>query len=181
VLGFPAVSYLDPDYYTVSVLSTLLGGGMSSRLFQEIREKRGLVYTIYSFAASYADGGLFGIYAGTGATEVKELVPVLCDELMATADSLTEAELARSKAQLKASLLMGLEGSSSRAEHQASHLLIYGRPIPTPELVAQVEAVDMAAVAAAARRIFAAPPTFTVLGPIGKVERFDRIARRLQA
>ncbi len=181
VLGFPAVSYADPDYYTVSVLWTLLGGGMSSRLFQEIREKRGLVYTIYSFAASYQDGGLFGIYAGTGEDEVKELLPVLCGELVATADTLSEAELARARAQLKASLLMGLESSSSRAEHFANHMLIYGRPLSTAELVEQVEAVDRGAVARVARRVFGGAPTFTALGPIGRVEKFDRIKRRLQA
>jgi predicted Zn-dependent peptidase len=181
VLGFPGVSYHDPDYYAASTLSTLLGGGMSSRLFQEIREKRGLVYTIYSFGASYEDGGLFGIYAGTGAKQVKELLPVLCDELMRTADTLDEAELARARAQLKASLLMGLESSSARAEHFAQHLLIYGRPIGTAELVAAIEAVDRDAVAAVARRLFTAPPTFTALGPIGKVESFDKIRRRLAA
>jgi len=181
VLGFPSVSYADPEYYVVSVLSTLLGGGMSSRLFQEIREKRGLVYTIYSFAAAYADGGLFGVYAGTGADEVKELIPVLCDELSRTASSLDEAEIARAKAQLKASLLMGLESSASRAEHQASQMLIFGRPITTREIVAKVDAVDRAAVATAARAIFSAAPTFSALGPIRKVESFDRIARRLSA
>ena len=81
VLGFEGVGYRDPDFYPLSVLSTLLGGGMSSRLFQEVREKRGLVYSIYSFPSSYSDTGLFGIYAGTGEKEVEELVPLICDEL----------------------------------------------------------------------------------------------------
>src|SRR5205085_7008922 len=81
VLGFPSAAYGDPDYYPTLLLSTLLGGGMSSRLFQEVREKRGLVYSIYSFAAPYMDGGLFGIYAGTGEREVDELVPVTLEEL----------------------------------------------------------------------------------------------------
>jgi predicted Zn-dependent peptidase len=179
VLGFPSVGYADPDYYAVSMLSTLLGGGMSSRLFQEVREKRGLVYTIYAFAASYEDGGLFGIYAGTGEDEVAELMPVLCDELVGTADSLTEAEILRTRAQLKASLLMGLESSSSRAEHFANQMLIYGRPLSTAEMVARIEAVDQASIARAARRIFAAPPTLAALGPVGKVESFARIAERL--
>jgi predicted Zn-dependent peptidase len=179
VLGFPSVGYADPDYYAASMLSTLVGGGMSSRLFQEIREKRGLVYTIYAFAASYEDGGLFGVYAGTGEQEVVELMPVLCDELVKTADSLTEAEILRTRAQLKASLLMGLESSSSRAEHLASQMLIYGRPIPTAETVAKIDAVDRDTLARVARKIFSAPPTFTALGPIGRVESFEQIARRL--
>jgi predicted Zn-dependent peptidase len=179
VLGFPSVSYTDPDYYAASVLSTLVAGGASSRLFQEIREKRGLVYSIYSFGAAYADGGLFGIYAGTGEDEVAELVPVLCGELVATADSLTEAEIARTRAQLKASLLMGLESSSSRADHFANHLLIHRRPLPNAEITALVDAVDGAAVARVARRIFSGPPTVAALGPIGQVEEFDRIAGRL--
>jgi predicted Zn-dependent peptidase len=179
VLGFPSVGFDDPDYYAAQLLSTLVGGGMSSRLFQEIREKRGLVYTIYAFGAAYKDGGLFGIYAGTGEDEVEELMPVLCGSLVETADTLTEAEIARTRAQLKASLLMGLESSASRAEHYANHMLIYGRPLASAEIVRQIEAVDQAAIARVARRIFAAPPTFTALGPIGKVEDFDRIARRL--
>ena len=86
MLGFPGLTLGDPDYYAAAVLSTAFGGGMSSRLFQEVREKRGLVYTIHSFAHSYRDGGLFGIYAGTGEDEAAELVPVLCDETMRLAD-----------------------------------------------------------------------------------------------
>jgi predicted Zn-dependent peptidase len=152
---------------------------MSSRLFQEIREKRGLVYTIYAFGASYMDGGLFGIYAGTGEDEVAELMPVLCDSLVETAGTLTEDEIGRTRAQLKASLLMGLESSSSRVEHFANHMLIYGRPLPSSEIIGLIDAVDRDAVARVARRIFAAPPTFAALGPIGKVEPFDRIAGRL--
>jgi predicted Zn-dependent peptidase len=180
VLGFPGVSYTDPDYYAASTLSTLLGGGMSSRLFQEIREKRGLVYAIYAFAAAYHDGGLFGVYAGTGEDEAAELIPVLCQELAGAADSLRDEEIARARAQLKASLLMGLEASSARSEHFANQMLIYGRPLPTSEIVAKIEAVDREAVARVARTMFAARPTFAALGPIGRVEDFERIAARLK-
>ena len=181
VLGFPGVSYADDDYYVASTLSTILGGGMSSRLFQEIREKRGLVYTVYSFASSYADGGIFGVYAGTGEDEVEELMPVLCDEIVKSADTMTEAEVARARAQLKASILMGLESTSARCEHVASQLLIYGRPIEVPELVRKIDEVDLSAVRRLAKRIFAGAPTFTALGPIAKVEGFDRILDRLKA
>src|SRR3546814_10605240 len=81
LLGFPGIAYHDADFYAVSVMSTLFGGGMSSRLFQEIRERRGLVYSIYAYTSSYSDGGLFGISAGTGREEVAELVPAVCDEI----------------------------------------------------------------------------------------------------
>ena len=93
VIGFPGVTLGDPDYYAASVLSTALGGGMSSRLFQEIREKRGLVYAIHSFVHGYRDAGLFGIYAGTGEDEAAELLPALCDEASKLQDGLTAIEL----------------------------------------------------------------------------------------
>jgi len=181
VLGFPGVSYQDPDYYAASILSALLGGGMSSRLFQEIREQRGLVYSIYSFTASYVDGGLFGVYAGTGEDEVAELLPVLCDQLVEVAGNLTEDEVRRARAQLKASLLMGLESSAARAEHAANQLLIHGRLIPTAEIVARIDAVDPAGIASLARRLFAATPTLAAIGPIGRVESFERIVDRLRS
>jgi predicted Zn-dependent peptidase len=181
VLGFPCVSYTDPDYYATSVFSTILGGGMSSRLFQEIREKRGLVYSVYSFASAFSDGGLFGIYAGTGEDEVAELMPVLCGELLRAGDTITDAELARARAQLKASILMGLESTSSRAEQIASQLMIFGRPIPPEEIVAKIEAVDRAAVARIAQSMLGHVPTVAALGPLGRVEAFERIRERLAA
>src|SRR6202040_3381445 len=106
VLGFPGLKLDDPDYYAAAVLSTAFGGGMSSRLFQEVREKRGLVYSIYSFTHGYRDGGLFGIYAGTGEAEAAELLPVLCEQTRKLDDGFQPAELARARAQMKAGLLM---------------------------------------------------------------------------
>jgi predicted Zn-dependent peptidase len=178
VLGFPGVSYTDPDHYAASVLSTALGGGMSSRLFQEIREKRGLVYSIYSFAHAYQDGGLFGVYAGTGEDEVAELVPTLCEEVAKLRDGLDPAELKRARAQLKAGILMSLESTSARCEQLAQHLLVYGRPFDAAEIVRRIEAVTADDVARVARRITAGRPTFTALGPVGRIEEFDRIAAR---
>src|SRR3546814_1671199 len=102
LLGFDGVGYLDDDYYVLSALSTLFGGGMSSRLFQEVREKRGLVYSVYAFHSAFVDGGLFGVYAGTGSAEVRELVPVVCDELAKLTQSVSEEELDRARAQLRA-------------------------------------------------------------------------------
>jgi predicted Zn-dependent peptidase len=181
IVGFPGLSHHAEDYWAQAVFSTLLGGGMSSRLFQEIREKRGLVYTIQSFASAYADGGLFGVYAGTGGSEAGELVPVLCDQIVSVADTLREAEIASAKAQLKASLLMGLESTSNRCEQHAAHQLIFGRPVAPAELVEKVEAVDAAAVARVARTLTAARPTVAALGQVGGLESFERIAARLAA
>ena len=116
LLGLPAFSYIDDDFYALQVLSTMLGGGMSSRLFQEVRENRGLAYSVFSFASCYHDTGLLGIYAGTGEKETAELVPVVCDELLKLIDRPVEEELARARAQLKTSLMMALESCFAQSE-----------------------------------------------------------------
>jgi predicted Zn-dependent peptidase len=181
VLGFPGLPLGDPDYYAASVLSTAFGGGMSSRLFQEVREKRGLVYTIHSFAHSYRDGGLFGIYAGTGEAEAGELVPVLCEETMRLAEGFSEVELHRAKAQMKAGLLMSLESTGARCEQMAQHMLIHGTPFDPPDLVRRIEAVDDAAIGRVVAGWRAAPPTLAALGPVGSLEDFERLRARLAA
>ncbi len=179
VLGFEGVGFEDPDYYAASVLSTVLGGGMSSRLFQEVREKRGLVYSIHSFIAPYLDGGLFGIYAGTGEAEAAELLPLISAETARLADDLDGAEVARARTQLKAGLLMARESTGARCEQLAQQLLIYGRPLPMAEIVAKLEAVDEAGVARVLRRVLKSRPTLAALGPIDRVEPYDRLAARL--
>ncbi|MCW3473352.1 M16 family metallopeptidase [Limobrevibacterium gyesilva] len=181
VLGFPSVAYADPDYYPAMLLSTLLGGGMSSRLFQEVREKRGLVYSVYSFTAPYMDGGLFGIYAGTGESEAAELIPITLDELHKVQRGVTDVELGRARAQVKASLLMSLESTGSRCEQLSRQIQVFGRVIPTAETVAKIEAVTPADVARAAARIFRAPPTLAAMGPAGRVPALPVIAERLAA
>jgi len=180
LLGFPGFAFADRDYYAASVLSTALGGGMSSRLFQEIREKRGLVYSIYSFSHSYSDGGLFGIYAGTGEDEAAELMPVLTAEFHKLEAGLLPAELERARAQLKAGLLMSLEGTTARCEQQASHMLVFGRPLDPAELVRHIDAVDEDAVIRVARRLINTAPTLTALGPIGRIEEYDRLVEQLR-
>ncbi|HEV8678248.1 MAG TPA: pitrilysin family protein [Stellaceae bacterium] len=181
VLGFPGLTLGDPDYYAAAVLSTAFGGGMSSRLFQEVREKRGLVYTIHSFAHSYRDGGLFGIYAGTGEDDATELVPVLCNETMRLADGLTEVELARAKTQMKAGLLMSLESTGARCEQMAQHMLIHGTPFDAADIVRRIEAVDDAAIGRVVASWRTAPPTLAALGPVGQLEEFGRLRARLAA
>ena len=181
VLGFPSVAYGDADFYPTMLLSTLLGGGMSSRLFQEVREKRGLVYSIYSFSAPCMDGGLFGIYAGTGESEAAELIPVTLDELHKVQYSVSAAELARARAQVKAGLLMSLESTGSRCEQLARQLQVFGRVIPTAETVQRIEAVSIPEVQRAAARVFRAAPTLAAMGPAGQVPDVSRIRERLAA
>jgi predicted Zn-dependent peptidase len=181
VLGFPSVSYTDPDFYASMMLSTLLGGGMSSRLFQEVREKRGLVYSIYSFTAPATDSGLFGIYAGTGESEAEELMPVTLEELRRVQHDVTEVELHRARAQAKAGILMSLESTGSRCEQLARQIQIFGRIVPVKEMVAKIEAVRTEDVCRAASRLFRAKPTLAVLGPAGKVPGLTTIAEKLAA
>ncbi len=181
VLGFPSVSFSDPGYYASLLLATLLGGGMSSRLFQEVREKRGLVYAISAFASPYDDAGLFGIYAGTGERELAELVPVVVNELAAVQRAITEEELQRAKAQVKASVLMALESTSARCEQLAHQLLTWGRVIPTEETVARIEGVTREEVSALARRLFRARPTLAAIGPIARLPALDTLGERLAA
>jgi predicted Zn-dependent peptidase len=181
VLGFPGLTLGDPDYYAAAVLSTAFGGGMSSRLFQEVREKRGLAYTIHSFAHSFRDGGLFGIYAGTGETDAAELMPVLCEETMRLGDGLTPVELARAKAQMKAGLLMSLESTGARCEQMAQHMLIHGTPFDPAEMVHHLDAVDDAAIGRVVAGWRAAPPTLAALGPVAQLEDFERVRARLAA
>lgn len=182
ILGLPAFSYHDDDFYALQVLSAMLGGGMSSRLFQEVREKRGLAYSVFSFAACYKDTGVFGIYAGTGEEQTSELMPVLCDEFTSLMMNATEEELARARAQLKASMMMGLESCFAQSEDVARQLLIFGRRIPHEETIAEINAVDADAIRRVGERLIdGRRPTLAAIGPIGKLPGLDKIEERLAA
>jgi len=165
LMGLEGIRFDDDDFYAASVFSTILGGGMSSRLFQEVREKRGLAYSIYSYLSSYTDGGLFGVYAGTGRDEVKTLVPLVFDEIEKLADSAGGDEIARARAQIKAGILMSLESTSSRCEQLARQMMVFKRPLSVEEITAKVDAVDAAALSRVAGRLLAGPRTLTTLGP----------------
>ena len=178
-LGFQGLPFGDDDFHAAQILSTILGGGMSSRLFQEVREVRGLAYSVFSFSSSYLDCGLFGIYAGTGPAEVRELVPVVCDQLNEIIQGVNEEELSRARTQHKAGMKMALESSMSRCEQLGRQILIYGRPIPIPEIVEKIDAVDAAAVTRVASRIVSgAAPAVAAIGPIGHLESYSAIATR---
>lgn len=165
VIGFPAPSYLEVDFYAAQVFSGLFGGGMSSRLFQEIRENRGLCYAIYSTVWGLRDAGMLAVHAATGPDKVEQLSAIVAAELADIADKGPgAAELQRSSAQLKAGLLMALESSSVRAEQMARQLQSYGKLISPPELVACVNAVTKDAVRDVAARVASAKPTVGIVG-----------------
>lgn len=145
-LGLEGPAYTDAAIYTAQVFAGALGGGMSSRLFQEAREKRGLCYTIFAQAGAYSDTGMLTIYAGTSADQIEGLALLTIDELKRSADDMSVAEVDRARAQMKAGLLMGLESASSRAERLARQVAIWNRVIPLEETVQKIDAVDLGAV-----------------------------------
>lgn len=179
VLGFEAPSYRDPDFYAAQVLAGALGGGMSSRLFQEIRERRGLCYAIYSYAHGIADSGGFSIYAATAPDRANDLFEVVREELLRAAEGgFAETELARVKAQLKMGLLAGLESSAARAEQMGRHLLMHGRLLSNEELIESIETVTLADLQRQAETLLATPLSLAAVGPIPKPARFEAIAAK---
>lgn len=177
-LAFKGMHVHDDDIYAMQVFSTVLGGGMSSRLFQEAREKRGLCYSIHAFGSSYTDTGLFGVYAGTSSKDADELVRVIAGELKSLAGRASDEETARAKAQMKSGLLMGLEQASSRVEHVAGQYLTYGRLYTPRELIARIDVVDAADVSRIAARILKSGPlSFAALGPVGSLGSYDQISQ----
>lgn len=178
-LGMPGLSVFDEDFYAASVYSEILGGGMSSRLFQEVREKRGLCYSVYSFHSAYTDTGTFGIYAGTSPDDANELLAVISGEMERLATHVEEKELARSLAQAKSSVLMSLESAYSRAEWVAKHLPRFGRVMSPEELVKKFESVDAVQLKRFGTKLMETKkPTLAVLGPIPRLESYDHIAAR---
>ncbi len=177
--AFPGVASADADAITAQVFATALGGGMSSRLFQEAREKRGLCYSIYAFAHSHRDTGTIGVYSGTGEDKAGEVAPIVVGEIEAMAAHATDEEAARARAQLKASLLMGMESPHQRCELMAGHLYAYGRVLGVEELIARVDAVDAEALRRFAARILATGnPAMAAVGPVKRLESHESFARR---
>jgi predicted Zn-dependent peptidase len=173
-LGTPGISQVDPDRYTAQLLNVALGGGMSSRLFQEIRERRGKAYTVYSFLSSYIDAGYVGVYVGTSPEWAREVVEVVRDELARAArEGLTGSELTRAKTQMKGNILLGLETSDSRMSRIAKNEIYFGRDVPLEEVAASIDAVQNEDVIRVARRLFQPQAlALTVLGDL-KGQRLD--------
>ena len=180
-LAFDAPGYRHPDVYTAQLYSMAMGGGMSSRLFQKIREERGLCYSIFAQSGAYEDAGQITIYAGTSADEISDLVGLTVDELKRAADDMSQAEVARARAQIKAGMLMGLESPSSRAERIARLLAIYGRVPGIEEAVAKIDAVTIADVRRYAGELCGSGAALALYGPVDKAPALEAIRQRLVA
>lgn len=182
VLGLPAIAASDKDRFALMAMSTLLGGGMSSRLFQQVREKRGLCYSIFSFASMQSDCGNFAIYAGTSANQVDEMLGVVCAELRDVANSVNGEEVARAKAQLRASLLMARESVASCTDALARQITLFDKPSDDAALLAAIDDVDAAKVSAVAQRLIAGGgPALAAVGPSVEMMSNEALAARLAA
>jgi predicted Zn-dependent peptidase len=179
-MALHGVAVRDPQLYSLQVFTSVLGGGMSSRLFQEVREIRGLCYSIHAFHMPYSDTGLFGLYAGTDEADAPELMRVVIDQIANATETLKEAEINRAKAQMKAGLLMALESSEARIGQLARQMIAYGRPVPLEEIVAKVEAVTVESARAAGRALVErGRPAIAALGPGNGLESTAAIAESL--
>ena len=181
VIGLPGLSFRDDGYYALHMFAVVLGGGLTSRLWQEVRETRGLAYEIQAFHWPFSDCGLFGIGAGTAGADVAELVDVTLAATARAARDASAVEIARAKAQLKVSLLTALETPGGRIERNARQIQAWGRVIPAEEVIAKVDAVTVGEVRAAAAAILQGAPTLAAIGPIRKLPALDRIAAALRA
>ena len=181
-LAFASPGYRDEAVYASQIFATAMGGGMSSRLFQEMREKRGLCYTVFAQSGAYADAGLLTVYAGTSGEEVSDLLGLTVDELKRAADDMSEAEVDRARAQLKAGMLMGLESPASRAERLARMMAIWDRVLLIEETVEKLDAVDVAAARGVAAGLAeAGAAALALYGPVAAAPSVDDLTDKLAA
>jgi predicted Zn-dependent peptidase len=182
VLGFAAPNYKDPRIYQLQVLSSVLGGGMSSRLFQEVREKRGLCYSVFAYGTSYEDVGQLGVYAATSPDHTPELIDVTAEVMLSMATGVSAKELSRAKAQLKTSLVMNLESASSRADQIARQYLAFGQVPELSYLIKRIDAVEAENVRELAQDIFASgKPSLSAVGQLSTLASYSDIAARFAA
>jgi predicted Zn-dependent peptidase len=173
VLGCEGLARTDDRRYALGVLNAALGGGMSSRLFQEIREKRGLAYSVYSFGSQNADTGMWGIYVGCLPAKADEVLAICRDEITKVIDGgLSDTELARGKGQLRGSIVLGLEDPSSRMSRLGKSELVYPRLEPVDEILASIEAVTHDQVRAVAADVLSRPKVLAVVGPFDDADTF---------
>lgn len=181
VLGLEGRAYNSDGFYAAQILASILGGGMSSRLFQEVRENRGLCYSVYAFHWAFADSGTFGIAAATGQEEVAELMPVIVDELKRATETITEEEVMRVRNQIRAGLLMSLESPSSRAGQIARQQILWGRVIPLEETVDRINRITADRVKDIARQIFDTNKlSMAAIGPVSGLPDHQSILDRLR-
>ena len=166
-MGFKGLSYLDPNYYTAQILALILGGGMSSRLFQEVRENRGLAYSIYAFNYTNSNSGLFGIYAGTTPEKTNELISATRDEINKICEKISDVEMSRVKTQFEASLLMAKESTSTRMQKLGSDILSLDKIISDKEVMNKISTVKKSDITNLAEKIFnGSKPTFAAIGKV---------------
>jgi predicted Zn-dependent peptidase len=182
LLGFEGRAYHVRDFYASQVLAMLLGGGMSSRLFQEVREKRGICYSIYAFHWGFSDTGVFGVHAATEPDDLPELVETILAELKRAAGDIGQPELERARAQFRAGLLMSGESAPSRAGQIARQILLFGRPIPNQELLDRLDKLSVERLRDLAGRLFSTSrPTVSAIGPVAKLMDVGAIQNELMA
>jgi predicted Zn-dependent peptidase len=175
LLGLPGIGRLDDRRYTAAVLDAAVGGGMSSRLFQEIREKRGLVYSVGSALTHYAGTGSFSVYAGCSKKRVPEVLRLVRDELArVAADGLLPEEVARARGQLKGNLVLGLEDTGSRMSRLGKSELSYGEYLPVREVLSRLDSVEESQVRAVAAELFTRDTCLAVVGPYREAD-LDRL------
>ena len=180
LLGFEGKAYHARDFYCSQILANVLGGGMSSRLFQEVREFRGLCYSVYAFHWGFSDTGIFGIHAATGGENLPELMPVVIDELRKSSEEIHQSEIDRARAQIRAQLLMGQESPAARAGQIARQMMLYGRPISNTELMERLSGITTERLTDLAGRLFFnTVPTLSAIGPVDELASMDEIAQLL--
>ena len=181
-MAFEGPHFRDPSIYTAQIYANALGGGMSSRLFQEVRERRGLCYTIFAQTGAYSDTGLMTVYAGTSEAQVADLAEITIDEMRRAADDMNEAELARARTQMKAGLLMGLESPSNRAERLARMTQLWDRVPEIDEIVERIDAVDLKALRSFARHMAQeASVAMALYGPVAAAPTLEALNERRAA
>ncbi|MHB0953070.1 MAG: M16 family metallopeptidase [Allorhizobium sp.] len=180
LIGFEGRAYHVRDFYASQILANILGGGMSSRLFQEVREFRGLCYSVYAFHWGFSDTGIFGIHAATGGENLPELVPVIIEELRKASQTIDQQEIERSRAQIRAQLLMGQESPAARAGQIARQMMLYGRPISNQEMMERLEGITVERLTDLAGRLFFDTiPTLSAIGPLEHLAPMDEISGAL--
>lgn len=166
-LGVKGLPQASKERYGLYILNTILGAGVSSRLFQEVREKRGLAYSIYSFLASYFDAGIWGVYAGVSRKKVQEVLELILKEMHSLKDTLNEAELKRAKNQLKGNIILGLESTSSRMNNIARQEIYYGRYYSPREIMKEIDSITLNQLKDLAERLVKKEWfSLTVYGPV---------------
>ena len=181
-LGLESPDYGSDDIHRAQIYAGVMGGGMSSRLFQEVREKRGLCYTIFAQAGAYADTGMMTLYAGTSGDQLEELSTVTLDEMKRAAEDMTEEEVARARVQMKAGMLMGLESPSNRAERLARMIQIWGRVPGVEEIVQKIDAVTLGDVKGFAETMaVSAPAALALYGPVSQAPTLEAMQERRAA